>query len=166
MNYTPKILKSKLFWYGFILLGMPLFLGSYLVFYEMDTIRSNPQVTDFGYWYMFLTLLTLGGGTIIMGISELIKLNIPEKIIRMPIKEKPLTLTKWRERCLERDKHQCIYCNDKNKLEVHHLTPRSIFPELKVNLLNGVTVCKLHHQIAADIFRRLQRICIITAKGE
>lgn len=37
-----------------------------------------------------------------------------------------LTRDEFRERCLERDKHQCVICSSKNNLSVHHILERRL----------------------------------------
>jgi hypothetical protein len=55
----------------------------------------------------------------------------------------------WRKEfnqvCLERDKNKCVFCDETNKLDVHHITDRHEMPNGGYVLSNGITVCELHH---------------------
>lgn len=51
----------------------------------------------------------------------------------------------WRENVLDRDKRQCVICGSPDQLEVDHIKPRSMYPELKFNMDNGQTLCHKHH---------------------
>lgn len=64
---------------------------------------------------------------------------------------------KWRELVYKRDNYTCIWCfrkggwNKEEKrnivLNADHIKPFSIFPELRLKLSNGQTLCKLCHKI-------------------
>lgn len=55
---------------------------------------------------------------------------------------------KFRERIIKRDQEICIRCMithnyiEKNNLEVHHIKPRSQYPELAFDETNVITLCK------------------------
>lgn len=70
----------------------------------------------------------------------------------------PKNLAQWSTAVRTRDGYKCAYCDETDCLDAHHLAPKSIFPKLRLNVKNGITVCKSHHYIAADIFRRLQEV--------
>lgn len=75
-------------------------------------------------------------------------------------------LLKWRRLLLVRDSRAvnptapealqirlgiCVLCGDSvfyrlNQLQAHHIHPKSLFPELALDLDNGVMVCAGHHQ--------------------
>lgn len=62
---------------------------------------------------------------------------------------------KQRTETLERDDYQCVVCGAKEKLDVHHVTPRRFVYyhpffrwEDVNNLENLVTMCKTHHKRA------------------
>ena len=46
---------------------------------------------------------------------------------------------------LERDNYECIICNSKMNLEVHHIKSYAKYKELRTDLDNGITLCELHH---------------------
>lgn len=53
-------------------------------------------------------------------------------------------LTKWRRLLILRDKDFCVMCHRQTKvwqLQAHHVYPKSLYPELALNLDNGVMLC-------------------------
>lgn len=52
---------------------------------------------------------------------------------------------KWREMVLKRDKYKCQNCYSKTKLEVHHIKSFYGYPDLRMDINNGVTLCKTCH---------------------
>jgi len=54
---------------------------------------------------------------------------------------------KWRQLIKKRDNHTCMWphCNSKKKIHAHHINKWADFPGLRYNLLNGITLCKVHH---------------------
>ena len=71
----------------------------------------------------------------------------------------------WSYMIRQRDGFACVYCGSNKRLNAHHIAPKAIYPELKYDIDNGVTVCEGCHHFAADVFRRLQMVCTITSKG-
>lgn len=54
---------------------------------------------------------------------------------------------KWRKAVLERDNHTCQICGAINcKLEVDHIKEFAIFPELRLDINNGRTLCQKCHK--------------------
>lgn len=57
----------------------------------------------------------------------------------------------WRKSVFERDSYTCRQCSStENKLHPHHIKPWDEYPELRLNLDNGLTLCtdchnKHHH---------------------
>jgi hypothetical protein len=53
----------------------------------------------------------------------------------------------WRQLIKKRDNHTCRWphCNSKKKIHAHHINKWADFPGLRYNLLNGITLCKVHH---------------------
>ena len=41
----------------------------------------------------------------------------------------------------------CIACNSTKNLEVHHVKPYQLYPELELDPSNLVTLCKTHHLV-------------------
>jgi hypothetical protein len=53
----------------------------------------------------------------------------------------------WRTSVFLRDGKTCQDCGYKGTdIEAHHLKPQSLFPELRFNLENGLTLCKNCHK--------------------
>lgn len=52
---------------------------------------------------------------------------------------------KFKNKCLERDNNTCILCDSKDYIQVHHLLKRSEYPEYKLLIDNGVTLCYSCH---------------------
>ena len=58
----------------------------------------------------------------------------------------------WANDVKERDNRTCRECGSNEQLHAHHLFPRSVFPELRYHLNNGVTLCApCHKNIHKDI---------------
>lgn len=53
--------------------------------------------------------------------------------------------TKWHNDCLKRDWYKCQICNSKEEIEVHHIKSYKDYPKERVNLDNGITLCKKCH---------------------
>tara|TARA_B100000809_G_C14724462_1_gene382632 strand:+ start:22 stop:417 length:396 start_codon:yes stop_codon:yes gene_type:complete len=53
----------------------------------------------------------------------------------------------WRVKVLKRDRFTCQLCGQiGGRLEVHHIRPKYLFPELTLVIDNGCTLCKYCHQ--------------------
>lgn len=53
----------------------------------------------------------------------------------------------WKRKLLERDGYKCVHCGESNRhvLQGCHLKPRAKFPELAIDLDNGVILCANCH---------------------
>lgn len=51
----------------------------------------------------------------------------------------------WRKSVVDRDGWKCVWCGSKENLEVDHIKPFALFPELRFVLGNGRTLCKNCH---------------------
>lgn len=54
-------------------------------------------------------------------------------------------MAKWRALCRLRDNNSCIVCNGSSLLHVHHLNNWIDFPDLRLSVDNGITICEGHH---------------------
>lgn len=52
---------------------------------------------------------------------------------------------KWREKVIERD-GACVQCGSRVKLHAHHIKPFAQFPELRLEINNGITLCETCHR--------------------
>lgn len=54
----------------------------------------------------------------------------------------------WRNAVLRRDNYACVMCGDdrRSKLQVDHIKPFSLFPELRFAIDNGRTLCEECHK--------------------
>ena len=61
---------------------------------------------------------------------------------------------RWRksfnEECLERDHHKCVFCEQTNNLDVHHITDRHDIINGGYTKSNGITVCDDHHVLCEE----------------
>jgi hypothetical protein len=56
---------------------------------------------------------------------------------------------KWRKNIYSRDKFKCqwIGCNERKRLQAHHIYKWSDYPGLRYHIDNGITLCKNHHEL-------------------
>lgn len=54
-------------------------------------------------------------------------------------------VTRWKKKCLKRDKYQCRVCGSKKHLCVHHISYWSVDPVNRINIDNGITLCSKCH---------------------
>lgn len=52
----------------------------------------------------------------------------------------------WRRCVYERDGYTCQECGSKGHLEAHHIKAWSLYPALRFDVANGVTLCRACHQ--------------------
>jgi len=52
----------------------------------------------------------------------------------------------WKNRVFERDKHKCRICSETNLLFVHHIKSFKRYPNLRINIDNGIILCYDCHQ--------------------
>lgn len=59
---------------------------------------------------------------------------------------------KWRQDIRTRDKNTCQWphCNSKKKIHAHHIKKWADFPGLRYNTNNGISLCKIHHDLIKD----------------
>lgn len=62
----------------------------------------------------------------------------------------------WRKSVFERDKYICVLCGQKGgNLEADHIKPWAYFPELRFEIKNGRTLCKICHR-KTDTYGRMK----------
>lgn len=71
-------------------------------------------------------------------------------------------MTQWRNFIFVRDNFTCNHCQQVGgKLQAHHKAPYSLFPKLRWELNNGITLCeschKILHKAAVESFGGLTR---------
>jgi len=53
----------------------------------------------------------------------------------------------WRDAVFERDDWTCVVCHKRGgDMEAHHIKPFALFPELRLEISNGETLCKKCHR--------------------
>ena len=51
----------------------------------------------------------------------------------------------WEENVKKRDNYQCVICGETLDSEIHHISPYSIDYKNRLNIKNGLCLCKKHH---------------------
>jgi transposase len=69
----------------------------------------------------------------------------------------------WREACLKRDDFKCTLCDSAEKLHVHHVLEFADYPERRLDINNGKTVCvfcheKIHKRTFPDWLTERERV--------
>ena len=52
----------------------------------------------------------------------------------------------WKLNLFKRDNYCCLKCGKTVNLSLHHIFPKSLYPELKTNMDNQVTLCEDCHK--------------------
>lgn len=61
------------------------------------------------------------------------------------IKRDSVEHKEWIRKVLERDSFMCQWCHKKNSLVAHHIKPWNEYPELRLVVGNGLTLCRACH---------------------
>lgn len=56
----------------------------------------------------------------------------------------------WRSRVYKRDGYACKLCLSKDAIEAHHIKRWADFPEHRFDINNGITLCKVCHNMIKD----------------
>ena len=59
-----------------------------------------------------------------------------------------MTLIEWSNAVRNRDGYTCVFCGTTQRIEAHHIKPQCSHPDLKFNIDNGISLCRLHHTMA------------------
>lgn len=51
----------------------------------------------------------------------------------------------WREAVAERDRYKCVLCGSDSEIAVHHIFSYKYYKKLRLDVSNGLTLCKDHH---------------------
>ena len=51
----------------------------------------------------------------------------------------------WQQAVKERDNFACQHCSTTKQLHAHHVKPKAAFPDLALDIGNGITLCKACH---------------------
>ena len=62
-------------------------------------------------------------------------------------------LYKWKKAVFDRDNDTCQKCGTTKNLEAHHIFPWRLFPALRFEVENGITLCKGCHKYYHSIYR-------------
>ena len=54
----------------------------------------------------------------------------------------------FRKEVLRKDNYKCIICGTNKNLEVHHIYQFSKYPNQRLNINNGICLCKVHHSLS------------------
>lgn len=57
-----------------------------------------------------------------------------------------IRVSKWRESVLRRDNYRCRECDSPENLHAHHIVRWAECPELRIEVSNGLTLCRTCHE--------------------
>ena len=63
--------------------------------------------------------------------------------------------TEWRRAVFERDNYKCVLCGNGGQLNAHHIKSFSKYPDLRLYVNNGMTLCCTCHSIIDPIAKNL-----------
>ncbi len=58
----------------------------------------------------------------------------------------------FRNAVFDRDGHKCVFCDETNNLDAHHITNRNEMPNGGYVAENGITLCFYHHRLVENIY--------------
>lgn len=82
---------------------------------------------------------------------------MPKRILGPIVERDGPEASQWRKDVLKRDNHRCIRCGAVDNLHVHHVCGWAGFPELRIEVENGETLCgnchsKEHPKMSIRLF--------------
>jgi hypothetical protein len=82
---------------------------------------------------------------------------MPKRILGPIVDRDGPEIRHWRKSCLKRDNHRCVKCGTGDNLQVHHVCGWAGFPELRIEVDNGETLCgnchsKEHPKMSQSLF--------------
>jgi 5-methylcytosine-specific restriction endonuclease McrA len=67
----------------------------------------------------------------------------------------------WRITVLTRDGFKCVFCGATERLEADHIKPKSLYPELKLDISNGRTLCNPCHKKTPTYGTKVKKLIAI-----
>ncbi len=65
----------------------------------------------------------------------------------------------WKESVFKRDNWTCQECNERGgELHAHHIKPFALFPDLRLAIDNGITLCKVCHTLTETYGGNIRKI--------
>ena len=66
-----------------------------------------------------------------------------DKLRRVSLRQQ---LKAWSKEVRNRDNNRCVVCGSDRFIQAHHLLCRHKFPQYKLDLVNGISLCCVHHK--------------------
>jgi 5-methylcytosine-specific restriction endonuclease McrA len=66
---------------------------------------------------------------------------VHKRIVSGIIQRNEIEVSAWRKSVLSRDNYTCVDCGSTESLHAHHILPWSEYPELRIEVENGETLC-------------------------
>lgn len=70
--------------------------------------------------------------------------------------------SRWSKAVRERDSNTCQFpgCGKQENLDTHHIAMRSLRPDMKFDVSNGVTLCRRHHNWVGQVGNRDEAVAM------
>lgn len=75
---------------------------------------------------------------------------LTDRNLGLSLTGRTIEVTRWSKAVRKRDGFKCVECGATKKLHAHHILSFARFPELRVDIDNGVTLCETCHLDAHD----------------